>query len=46
MFLDVVYNHIGPHGNFLHSYAKSFFTNRHKTPWGAAINFDGASEGQ
>jgi maltooligosyltrehalose trehalohydrolase len=43
VFLDVVYNHFGPSGNFLHSYAESFFTDRHSTPWGAAINFDGAS---
>ena len=41
VFLDVVYNHFGPTGNFLHSYAKSFFTDRHETPWGAAINVDG-----
>ncbi len=41
VFLDVVYNHFGPSGNYLHSYAQSFFTERHQTPWGAAINFDG-----
>jgi maltooligosyltrehalose trehalohydrolase len=41
MVLDVVYNHFGPAGNYLHSYAKSFFTERHQTPWGAGINFDG-----
>jgi malto-oligosyltrehalose trehalohydrolase len=41
VFLDVVYNHFGPEGNYLHVYAKSFFTERHHTPWGAAINFDG-----
>ena len=41
MFLDVVYNHFGPSGNYLHSYAKSFFTDRHPTPWGAGINVDG-----
>ena len=44
VFLDVVYNHFGPTGNFLHSYAKSFFTERHETPWGAGINFDGKGE--
>ena len=44
MFLDVVYNHFGPTGNFLPSYAKSFFTERHQTPWGAGINFDGKGE--
>lgn len=42
VFLDVVYNHFGPDGNYLHCYAKSFFTDRHKTPWGDAINVDGA----
>jgi maltooligosyltrehalose trehalohydrolase len=41
VFLDVVYNHFGPEGNYLHLYAPSFFTERHHTPWGAAINFDG-----
>lgn len=40
VFLDVVYNHFGPQGNFLHRYAAPFFTERHHTPWGAAINFD------
>jgi len=41
VFLDVVYNHFGPEGNYLHCYAPAFFTERHHTPWGAAINFDG-----
>ncbi|MGK7345468.1 MAG: malto-oligosyltrehalose trehalohydrolase [Candidatus Nitrospinota bacterium M3_3B_026] len=41
VFLDVVYNHFGPEGNYLRSYAPAFFTSRHKTPWGDAINFDG-----
>jgi maltooligosyltrehalose trehalohydrolase len=40
VFLDVVYNHFGPEGNFLHLYAPAFFSNRHTTPWGAGINFD------
>ena len=39
--LDVVYNHFGPEGNYLHLYAPQFFTDRHHTPWGQAINFDG-----
>jgi malto-oligosyltrehalose trehalohydrolase len=43
VFLDVVYNHFGPDGNYLHLYAPDFFTDRHHTPWGAAINFDGAA---
>jgi maltooligosyltrehalose trehalohydrolase len=41
VFLDVVYNHFGPEGNYLGSYAPQFFTERHKTPWGNGINFDG-----
>ena len=41
VFLDVVYNHFGPEGNYLHLYAPQFFTHRHHTPWGEAINFDG-----
>ena len=40
MLLDVVYNHFGPEGNYLHAYAPQFFNPRHATPWGAAINFD------
>jgi maltooligosyltrehalose trehalohydrolase len=43
VLIDVVYNHFGPAGNYLHTYAKSFFTDRHQTPWGAGINFDGAA---
>ena len=42
VLLDVVYNHFGPSGNYLHRYAKSFFSDRHTTPWGAGMNFDGA----
>ena len=41
VLLDVVYNHFGPEGNYLSLYAPEFFTNRHKTPWGDAIQFDG-----
>lgn len=40
VLLDVVYNHFGPDGNYLHVYAPQFFSRRHHTPWGAAINFD------
>jgi len=43
VLLDVVYNHFGPEGNYLHTYAPQFFSERHRTPWGAAINFDGAA---
>jgi maltooligosyltrehalose trehalohydrolase len=45
VFLDVVYNHFGPEGNYLHVYAPAFFTERHITPWGAAIDFDGPHSG-
>jgi maltooligosyltrehalose trehalohydrolase len=38
--LDVVYNHLGPEGNYFADFAP-YFTERHKTPWGAAVNFDG-----
>ena len=41
VLLDVVYNHFGPDGNYLHGYCPEFFNPRHQTPWGAAINFDG-----
>jgi maltooligosyltrehalose trehalohydrolase len=43
VMLDVVYNHFGPEGNYLGLYSPQFFTERHHTPWGAAINFDGNS---
>ncbi|MFO7593621.1 MAG: malto-oligosyltrehalose trehalohydrolase [Pseudomonadota bacterium] len=46
VFLDVVYNHFGPEGNYLHRYAPAFFTHRYHTPWGDAINFDGESSRQ
>ena len=41
VLLDVVYNHFGPEGNYLHAYAASFFNAERQTPWGPAINFDG-----
>ncbi|MGA7561794.1 MAG: malto-oligosyltrehalose trehalohydrolase [Desulfobaccales bacterium] len=40
VILDVVYNHLGPEGNYLHDFGP-YFTDRYRTPWGAAINFDG-----
>jgi malto-oligosyltrehalose trehalohydrolase len=39
VLLDVVYNHFGPKGNYLPRYAPQFFTEKHHTPWGAAIDF-------
>src|SRR5258706_16079510 len=38
--LDVVYNHLGPEGNYLSGFGP-YFTDRYRTPWGAALNFDG-----
>ncbi|HEY0792006.1 MAG TPA: malto-oligosyltrehalose trehalohydrolase [Chthoniobacterales bacterium] len=40
VILDVVYNHLGPDGNYLGAYAKDYFNPQHTTPWGAAFNFD------
>jgi 1,4-alpha-glucan branching enzyme/maltooligosyltrehalose trehalohydrolase len=45
VFLDVVYNHFGPEGNYLHAYAPAFFSQTKSSPWGAAINFDGPGSG-
>jgi maltooligosyltrehalose trehalohydrolase len=39
VILDVVYNHLGPDGNFLHAFSREYFTGRHQTPWGDAVNF-------
>jgi len=41
MLLDVVYNHFGPEGNYLHAYCTEFFDSERHTPWGVAINLDG-----
>ena len=41
ILLDVVYNHFGPEGNYLPAIAPDFFTERHHTPWGAALDFAG-----
>ncbi|WP_284155389.1 malto-oligosyltrehalose trehalohydrolase [Sulfuricystis multivorans] len=41
VFLDVVFNHFGPEGNYLHCYCPEFFDPHHRTPWGAAISFAG-----
>jgi maltooligosyltrehalose trehalohydrolase len=40
VFLDVVYNHFGPDGNYLHTYAEAFFKQGVDTPWGPAIDFE------
>ncbi|HKX28121.1 MAG TPA: malto-oligosyltrehalose trehalohydrolase [Blastocatellia bacterium] len=41
VILDVVYNHLGPDGNYLRAFAHDYFSTRHHTDWGEAINFDG-----
>ncbi len=40
VILDVVYNHLGPEGNYLWGFG-TYFTDHYKTPWGSAVNFDG-----
>lgn len=41
VILDVVYNHLGPDGNYLSKFSDDYFTDRYETDWGKAINFDG-----
>ena len=41
VLLDVVYNHLGPDGNYLRAFSSNYFTDRYQTPWGEAINYDG-----
>lgn len=41
VILDVVYNHLGPDGNYLDRFSPHYFSTRHRTEWGAALNFDG-----
>jgi maltooligosyltrehalose trehalohydrolase len=41
VILDVVYNHIGPDGNYLKEFAGAYFTDRYANEWGDALNFDG-----
>jgi len=41
VILDVVYNHLGPDGNYLAQYSKYYFSTRHTTEWGEPLNFDG-----
>jgi maltooligosyltrehalose trehalohydrolase len=45
VILDVVYNHVGPDGNYLKAFADQYFTDRYTTDWGEAINFDGEGAG-
>jgi len=45
VLLDVVYNHLGPEGNVLKEYSDDYFSKRHVTEWGEALNFDGDAAG-
>ncbi|MEW6324253.1 MAG: malto-oligosyltrehalose trehalohydrolase [Nitrospirota bacterium] len=45
VILDAVYNHLGPSGNYLKEFSDDYFTARHHTEWGEAINFDGSGAG-
>jgi maltooligosyltrehalose trehalohydrolase len=40
VILDVVYNHLGPDGNYLNCFSSHYFSRRHRTEWGEALNFD------
>jgi maltooligosyltrehalose trehalohydrolase len=41
VILDVVYNHVGPDGNYLQDFSPDYFTDRYKNDWGRALNFEG-----
>src|SRR6185437_4030624 len=45
VILDVVYNHVGPDGNYLRQFSPAYFTSRYENEWGEAINFDGPDSG-
>ena len=45
VILDVVYNHLGPDGNFLEEFSERYFTDRYPNDWGEAMNFDGEGAG-
>jgi maltooligosyltrehalose trehalohydrolase len=45
VILDVVYNHVGPDGNYLKRFSSDYFTDRYANEWGEAINFDGPNAG-
>jgi maltooligosyltrehalose trehalohydrolase len=45
VILDVVYNHLGPDGNYLGQFSAQYFSDRNDNEWGAAINFDGPGSG-
>ena len=43
VILDVVYNHVGPDGNYLRQFSEDYFSSRYENDWGEAINYDGAN---
>ena len=45
VILDLVYNHLGPDGNYLRCFSKRYFTDRYANEWGDAVNFDGPDAG-
>lgn len=45
VILDVVYNHVGPDGNYLGEFSPDYFTSKYKNEWGEALNFDGRNSG-
>ena len=45
VILDVVYNHVGPDGNYMRAFSPHYFSERYKTEWGEALNFDDNSSG-
>jgi maltooligosyltrehalose trehalohydrolase len=45
VILDVVYNHVGPDGNYLKQFSPDYFSSRYQNEWGEALNFDGANSG-
>ncbi len=45
VILDVVYNHLGPRGNYLGYFTSHYFNSEHSTPWGDSLNFDSAQCG-
>lgn len=45
VILDVVYNHLGPEGNYLRVFSEDYFTDRHENDWGDSLNFDGPNSG-
>ena len=45
VILDVVYNHLGPDGNYLKCFSEAYFTDKYKNEWGEAVNFDGPDSG-